>query len=387
MPARHRLALPLLLLASLANNGTAQVVPPNVILVIADDLGYGDLGSHGSSIMRTPHLDRLADGGIRFTDAYVAAAVCSPSRAGLMTGRYPQRHGYEFNPSGRDVDVGLSTEETTLGDLMTQARYATGYIGKWHLGKRYEHHPLSRGFGEYFGVLAGATIFIEDGHPDAVHDPLRPIGTRDEREIYRGREVVEVDEHLTDVFTQEAIDFIDRNAGNEEPFFLVVSFNSPHMPLQAMREDMAVMTHVEDLRTRIYATMVSTVDRGIGALVERLEHHDIADDTFIVFMSDNGCVGYASIACSNGPFNGSKRFHLKGGIRIPLIMHWPNGFDGGRVFRDPVISLDLFATFAAAANTSFDDEVVRDGVDLLPYLNGSANGVPHNVLYWRTGPN
>ena len=151
MPARHRLALPLLLLASLANNGTAQVVPPNVVLVIADDLGYGDLGSYGSSIMRTPHLDRLADGGIRFTDAYVAAAVCSPSRAGLMTGRYPQLHGYEFNTSGRDVDVGLSTEETTLGDLMTQARYATGYIGKWHLGKRYEHHPLSRGFGEYFG--------------------------------------------------------------------------------------------------------------------------------------------------------------------------------------------------------------------------------------------
>ena len=285
------------------------MVPPNVVLVIADDLGYGDLGSYGSSIMRTPHLDRLANGGIRFTDAYVAAAVCSPSRAGLMTGRYPQRHGYEFNTSGRDVDVGLSTEETTLGDLMTQARYATGYIGKWHLGKRYEHHPLSRGFGEYFGVLAGATIFIEDGHPDAVHDPLRPIGTRDEREIYR----------------------------------------APHTPLQAMREDMAVMTHVEDLRTRIYATMVSTVDRGVGALVERLEHHDIADDTFIVFMSDNGCVGYASIACSSGPFNGSKRFQLEGGIRIPLIMHWPNGFDGGRVFRDPVISLDLFARLLTPA--------------------------------------
>ena len=341
--------------------------------------------------MRTPRLDHLAERGIRYTEAYVAAAVCSPSRAGLMTGRYPQRHGYEFNNLGRDVTRGLSTDETTLGDLMTGAGYATGYIGKWHLGRGPEYHPLSRGFAEYFGVLAGATTFIRDGHSDAVHDPLRPVGTREGREIYRGREVVDVEDYLTDVFTEEAVRFIDRHAGVDDPFFLVVSHNAPHTPLQAMREDMDAMAHVEDFQTRIYATMVSTVDRGVGAIVDRLKWHGVADDTLIVFMSDNGCVGYAAIACSNGPLRGSKRFHLEGGIRIPLIMHWPNGIDAGRVFRDPVISLDLFATFATVAGVAAvdvdDRDVIRDGVDLLPYLTGRTDGPPHDVLYWRAGPN
>ncbi len=239
-------------------------------------------------------------------------------------------------------------------------------------------------------MLAGATSFIRDGHPDAVHDPLRPVGTREGREIYRGREVVDVEDYLTDVFTEEAVRFIDRHAGVDDPFFLIVSYNAPHTPLQAMREDMDAMAHVvEDFQTRIYATMVSTVDRGVGAIVDRLEWHGVADDTLIVFMSDNGCVGYAAIDCSNGPLRGSKRFHLEGGIRIPLLIHWPNGIDAGRVFRDPVISLDLFATFATVAGVAAvdvdDRDVIRDGVDLLPYLTGRTDGPPHDVLVLARG--
>ena len=367
--------------------GAQPAERPNVVLIIADDLGYGDLGSYGSPIMRTPRLDRLAGQGVRFTAAYVAAAVCSPSRAGLMTGRYPQRHGYEFNTSGRDVEIGLSTAERTLGDLMRGAGYATGYVGKWHLGRRPAQQPLSRGFGEYFGVLTGGTTYFDGSHPEAVLDPDRPPGTRAGREIYRGRDVVEVDDYLTDVFTREAVDFIDRHAGGDAPFFLVLSYNAPHTPLQATREYMETVAHVEDFRTRIYAAMVSSVDRGVGTVVDRLAAHGVDDDTLIVFMSDNGCVGYAAIACSNGPFSGTKRFHLEGGIRIPFIMHWPDGLEGGQVYREPVISLDLFATFAHLAGATLDDGVVRDGVNLLPYLTDDAAGSPHDVLYWRAGPN
>ncbi len=367
--------------------GAQPAERPNVVLIIADDLGYGDLGSYGSPIMRTPRLDRLAGRGVRFSAAYVAAAVCSPSRAGLMTGRYPQRHGYEFNTSGRDVEIGLSTDERTLGDLMRGAGYATGYVGKWHLGRRPAQQPLSRGFGEYFGVLTGGTTYFSDSHPEAVLDPDRPAGTRAGREIYRGRDVVEIDDYLTDVFTREAVDFIDRHAGGDDPFFLVLSYNAPHTPLQATREYLETVAHVEDFRTRIYAAMVSSVDRGVGTVVDRLAAHGVDDNTLIVFMSDNGCVGYAAIACSNGPFSGTKRFHLEGGIRIPFIMHWPDGLEGGQVYREPVISLDLFATFAGLAGAALDDGVVRDGVNLLPYLTGGAAGSPHDVLYWRAGPN
>ena len=370
-----------------AGVAAAQPARPNVVLIIADDLGWGDLGSYGSPLMRTPRLDRLAGQGVRFTAAYVAAAVCSPSRAGLMTGRYPQRHGYEFNTSGRDVEIGLSTDERTLGDLMRGAGYATGYVGKWHLGRRPAQQPLSRGFGEYFGVLTGGTTYFARDHPEAVLDPDRPAGTRAGREIYRGREVVEVEDYLTDVFTNEAVDFIDRHAGGDAPFFLVLSYNAPHTPLQATPAYMETVAHVEDFRTRIYAAMVSSVDRGVGAVVDRLAVHGVDDDTLIVFMSDNGCVGYAAIACSNGPFSGTKRFHLEGGIRIPFIMHWPDGLEGGQVYREPVISLDLFATFAGLAGPALDDGVLRDGVDLLPYLTSNAAGSPHDVLYWRAGPN
>ncbi|MCY4511980.1 MAG: sulfatase-like hydrolase/transferase, partial [Acidobacteria bacterium] len=247
--------------------------------------------------------------------------------------------------------------------------------------------PIHHGFAEYFGLLTGGTTYFSGSHPEAVLDPDRPAGTRAGREIYRGREVVEVEEYLTDVFTREAVDFIDRHAGGEAPFFLVLSYNAPHTPLQATREYMDTVAHVEDPRTRIYAAMVSSVDRGVGAVADRLAAHGIDDDTLVVFMSDNGCVGYAAIACSNGPFSGTKRFHLEGGIRIPFIMHWPNGLEGGQVYREPVISLDLFATFAGIAGASLDDGVVRDGVDLVPYLTGAADGRPHDILYWRAGPN
>ncbi|MYF94741.1 MAG: sulfatase-like hydrolase/transferase [Holophagales bacterium] len=349
-------------------DGSGRPQRPNIVLLVADDLGYGDLGSHGSATMRTPRLDRLAGEGVRFTAAYAAAAVCSPSRAGLITGRYPQRHGHEFNLAGRDADFGLAEEERTLGDLMRGAGYATGYVGKWHLGRSPDRHPLSRGFDEFTGVLGG-----DSGYFDAVVD--------------RGREAARLDGYLTDALTREATGFIGRQAAARRPFFLVLSWTAPHTPLQATPEDLEAVAHLEDGPGRTYAAMVSSVDRGVGAVLDALAGHGVDGDTLVVFTSDNGCVGYLDVGCSNAPFSGFKRFHLEGGIRVPLIMRWPNGLSGGAVYREPVVSLDFFATFAALAGASTRGGPPRDGVDLLPYLTGRARGAPHDALYWRAGPN
>ena len=362
-----------------------SAVPPNIVVVVADDLGYNDLGSFGSEIIRTPHLDALAHGGIRATDGYVSAAVCSPSRAGLYTGRYQPRFGYEYNTSGRDTVVGLPTDERTLADMLKNAGYATGLIGKWHLGKSNQHHPLSRGFDEYFGVLAGGTSYI-DSRTDGVQSwPARnaPTTRRDANAIFDGFEQVEVEEYLTDVFADKAVDFIRRH--KDERFFLMLTPNSPHTPLQATDEYTDRYPDVEPEGRRIFAAMVSSIDDYVGDVMSELRANGLEENTLIVFTSDNGCVKYLSQdVCSNDPLRGSKRFHLEGGIRVPFIFYWPAGLPSGQTYGQPIISLDLFSTLAAAAGS---EETAQDSVNLLPYLRGEQAEPPHEFLFWRFKPN
>lgn len=360
-------------------------VPPNIVVVLADDLGYNDLGSFGSQTIHTPHLDALAQGGVRLTDGYVSAAVCSPSRAGLYTGRYQPRFGYEFNTSGRDTVVGLPTEERTLADMLGSAGYATGLIGKWHLGKSEKHHPLNRGFDEYFGHLSGGSTYI-DSRKDGVESWPASNAPTDRPEgsaIYDGFERVQVEEYLTDVFAERAVDFVRRH--KDERFFLMLTPNAPHTPLQATSEYTDRYRDVEPAGRRIFAAMVSSVDEYVGDVVAELRAHGLLENTLIVFFSDNGCVKYLSQeVCSNDPLSGSKRFHLEGGIRVPFIFHWPAGLPAGSTFGHPAISLDLFATFAAAAGSG---ETAQDSVNLLPYLRGESTDPPHEFLFWRAKPN
>ena len=359
--------------------------PPNIIVILADDLGYNDLGSFGSEIIQTPYLDELARTGVRLTDGYVSAAVCSPSRAGLYTGRYQPRFGYEFNTSGRDTVVGLPTDQRTLADMLKSAGYATGLIGKWHLGKSEQHHPLNRGFDEYFGMLAGGSSYIDVRQEGVESWPPgnAPTVRGDANAIFDGFEQVEVAEYLTDVFAEKAVDFVRRH--KDERFFLMLTPNAPHTPLQATAEYTDRYRDIEPAGRRIFAAMVSSIDDYVGDVLEELRAHGLEDDTLIVFFSDNGCVKYlAQDVCSNDPLSGSKRFHLEGGIRVPFIFRWPAGLPGGSTFGHPAISLDLFATLAAAAGSA---ETAEDSVNLLPYLRGENDGAPHEFLFWRAKPN
>lgn len=357
---------------------------PNIVFIFADDLGYGDTSVYGSSVINTPHIDALARRGVRFTQGYVSHPVCSPSRAGLVTGRYQQRHGWEFNPAGRDVTSGMRVGEQTFADVMGAQGYATGMVGKWHLGYQGPYHPLSRGFDEYFGVLAGGSLFIDPTAPGVESSSigLPPNMTkRPERlGVFRGRQLVEVTDYLTDVFTAEALTFIDRH--QHQPFFLYLSHTTPHTPLQATPEYLDRYRHIEHQPTRIYAAMVASLDDSVGAVVAKLKSIGQLDNTLIVFSSDNGCADYVQGACSNGTLAGFKRYHQEGGIRVPLIMSWPEALSSG-VYEHPVSVLDLLATFSAAGGGASTTE---DSVNLLPFLIGESVDAPHEYLYWRSGP-
>ncbi|MEM7079198.1 MAG: sulfatase-like hydrolase/transferase [Pseudomonadota bacterium] len=355
---------------------------PNIVLILADDLGIGDVGVYGGEVIATPNIDALAARGVQFEAGYVTHPVCSPSRAGLLTGRYQQRFGWEFNPAGRDRTSGMSRSETTLADDLRARGYATALVGKWHLGYERGYHPLDRGFDEFFGILAGGSLFIDPAEPGVESLSVRRSGRDAQFGVYRSRDLIEVEEYLTDRFTTEALDVIARQ--DKRPFFLYLSHTTPHTPLQATAPYLQDYQHLPDPAQRIYAAMVASLDASVGAVVDALRSAGQFDNTLIVFASDNGCAGYIGGACSNRPFAGFKRYHNEGGIRIPLILHWPQQLPAGVRYPHAVSTLDLRATFAAAAG--FAGAVDLDGVDLLPHLQGFERRPPHDYLYWRSGP-
>ena len=373
-------AITALLLLGIPSASIPAAAKPNIVLILADDLGYGDVGIYGSEIIETPHIDSLARSGTRFTSGYVAAAVCSPSRAALMSGRYPQRFGYEFNPAG--PNYALPLDQLTLGESLKAEGYATGIVGKWQLGTAEDRRPLRRGFDEFFGMMSG-TVYIDPNTPGVESWSPEPLGPR-RRPVIRGDEVVEEKEYLTDALNREALSFIDRH--HEEPFFLYLAHYAPHAPLQATKKYLDRYRHVEDQKKRIFAAMVSGVDDSVGAVMAKLREHEIEDDTLVVFLSDNGCALYVLGGCTNGPLNGGKRYFWEGGIRVPMIANWPGKIPEGLVYEQAVISMDLNATILAAAGID-PTPLDLDGVDLRPFLSRPDGPAPHQRLFWRAGPN
>lgn len=376
--------------AAARNNQTAR--KPNIVFILGDDLGYCDVSMYGCREIPTPNIDSIAAAGVKFTNGYVSAPVCAPSRAGLMTGRYQQRYGFEFNagPLQRAIsepEMGLPTSEITLAEVMKQAGYATGMVGKWHLGMHEKFNPTKRGFDEYFGFLFGANMYIDPDQPGV--KSFDPEGTgvkiRSARNpIVRGQTVVEEKEYLTDAFAREATAFIERH--RNESFFLYAPFNAPHTPLQATPKYYDRFPNIKDEKRRIYAAMVSALDDAVGAILKKLRDAGLEKDTLVVFLSDNGCATYTG-ACTNDPLRLGKLTHFEGGFRVPFALKLPGRIKAGTVYEKPISSLDLFPTAVALAGGKLPTDRAYDGVDLLPYLTGKKKTGPHEVLCWRNGEN
>src|SRR5687768_490293 len=342
---------------------------PNILLIVGDDMGYADVGVHGCKDIPTPHLDSLAKNGVRCSSGYVSGPYCSPTRAALLTGRYQQRFGHEFNPgppTSANIEVGLPLKEKTIADRFKGAGYATALIGKWHLGHDKKFHPLNRGFQEYFGFLGGAHSYT-----NARADGKNPI--------LRGFEPVDEKEYLTDALAREAVSYIERH--KSKPFFLYLAFNAVHGPLEATAKYRDRFPNIEDPRRRTYAAMMSAMDDAIGRVLATLKENKLEENTLIFFVSDNG--GPPVNASNNGHLRGHKASTWEGGVRVPFLFQWKGHLPAGKVSEQPVIQLDFLPTALAAAGAEMDEKI--DGVDLLPFLTGKNKGAPHEALYWRFG--
>lgn len=381
---------------------------PNILFIVADDLGYGDLGCYGGKDIPTPHLDALAAGGVRFTSGYVTAPMCAASRAALLTGRYQTRFGFEFNPIGaknEEPGIGLPVEEKTIADRLRDVGYATALVGKWHLGGTALFHPQRRGFDEFFGFLHEGHFFVPppwqgvttwlrrrtlpDGSqgrwtsPDgrvvwSTHLGYHEPAYNADNPILRGSQPEDERANLTDAFTRESCEFIERHKA--QPWFLYLAYNAPHSPMQGADASMAKFAHIEDIHRRIYAAMVSHLDDSVGTVMTKLRESGLEENTLVFFVSDNGGPT-KELTSSNAPLRGGKGELLEGGIRVPFIISW-NGRIKPRVLDAPVISMDATATALELGRAS-TKPLNLDGRSLLPLLDGSTDEAPHDALFWR----
>ncbi|MFN4356063.1 sulfatase-like hydrolase/transferase [Sphingopyxis alaskensis] len=391
--------------------------PPNIILIVADDLGYNDISLNGggvAGIVKTPNIDALAREGVHFTTAYAANATCSPSRAAMMTGRYPTRFGFEFTAvpiefaenlaHGEGVgphraifhdelvtpdippypQMGVPASEVTIAEAVKAAGYHTVHIGKWHLGEAPELQPHAQGFDESLAVLAGAAMLLPEDDPDAVNaklpwDPIDRFIWANLRHAvtFNGSKRFAAQGHMTDYFADEAIKAIEAN--RNRPFFLYLAFTAPHTPLQATRADYDRLGAIKDHRTRVYGAMIAQMDRRIGDVMAKLKEAGIDDNTLVIFTSDNGGAWYNGMPGLNGPFRGWKATFFEGGIRAPLFMRWPARIAPGTERGDVTGHLDLFATIAAAAGAALPADRTIDSEDIL------AGPAKRPAMFWRSG--
>lgn len=370
----------MLALPSVSDAGEARPEQPNVLVILADDLGYADLGCQGSKEVISPHIDSIAANGVRCTAGYVTAPQCGPSRAGLITGRYQNRFGFEANwPASLAGKAGLPPGEATIADRLKAAGYATGVVGKWHLGHLDSMRPSKRGFEESLWHPNGGVLF-----PDAKK------GTTT---FYRGDKPVEVAGYSTDVFGREASEFIRRHRAG--PWFLYLAFVPPHWPMEAKPEHLAQFSHIRDRHRRTMLAMMASLDENIGRVLATLRETGAEQKTLVFFLSDNGGptgrarpnpdadFEYGQNTSLNLPCRGVKGDLLEGGIRIPFLVQWKGRIPAGKTCDRPVISLDILPTALAAAGVTARPDWKIDGANLLPLLTGESTAAPHDTLCWR----
>ncbi|WP_226996510.1 sulfatase [Thalassotalea crassostreae] len=354
-----------------------EVDKPNFIIIIADDLGYGDLGYTGSKQIKTPHIDALAKSGVIVEQGYVSAPVCGPSRAGLMTGRNQVNFGFDNNnvkpgPQYNREYFGLPVTEQTIADRLAKQGYVNGMIGKWHLGDEEHFKAQNRGFDQVWTYPVGGHDYFRS-EPDG-EGYLSPLESN-----YKQPEPIT---YITDDTGNESVDFIKRN--KDKPFFLYASFNAPHAPLQAPQEDIDLYKHIENKNRRIYAAMIHRLDINVGKIISELKANGVYDNTVVVFLSDNGGPGHGlNSRTVNVPYRGSKGILLEGGIRVPFLISWPAQIKANSVYHKPVTALDLAPTFVALSGGKINKKDKIDGHNVFPYISGEKAGDPNHEMMWR----
>ena len=397
--------------------------PPNIVVILADDLGWNDLSFQGGGVgdgqVKTPRIDSIARDGVSFTSGYAANATCAPSRAAIMTGRYPTRSGFEFTPAGvpfmrgialflrneqpppiyhKEIEdsyppreeQGLPQSEVTLAELLQQRGYHTLHFGKWHLGEAEPFRPESQGFDESLGFYAGASMYLPEADPNVVNskqdfDPIDRFLWANLPFMVRknGSEPFRPSAYMTDYLADEAVRAIEAN--RNRPFLMYLAFNAPHTPLQALRSDYDALAGIESHTERVYGAMLLGLDRAVGRVLDALRSNGLEENTLVFFTSDNGGANYVGLPNLNRPYRGWKLTFFEGGVHEPFFVKWPKGLPKGVENAAPVAGIDIFATAAAAAGAALPSDRVIDGVNLLPFANGQKSGRPHETLFWRSG--
>ncbi len=398
---------------------------PNIIIITADDLGKTDISLYGGKNVNTPNMDAIGHEGVIFTEAYCTSPICSPSRAGMLTGRYVQRYGYELQPQNRypknrlqyylikyivdtgdwivaeqngyprqeDIDKqGLPPSEITLGELLKKRDYHTGIIGKWHLGFHEPFLPNNRGFEYQYGFYEAFSLYAPVDSPDIINHRHNYFaskhiwgkGRSGTCAIRRDNNVIEEKEYLTQKIAREAVQYLE--AHKNEPFFLYVPFNAPHTPFQVTKKYFERFSHVKERNKRIYYAMIAALDDAVGEITKKLKELDLEEKTIIFFASDNGGAVYTG-ATDNAPLKGGKFSNFEGGINIPCMIKWKGKLPEGKRYHEPVSLMDFFVTSAEISGSTLPADREYDGVNLLPFITGEKDGVPHEVLFWRSGFN
>lgn len=410
--------------------------PPNVILIMADDLGINDISLTGTGAggVKTPNIDAIGQQGVTFTNGYAGNATCAPSRAALMTGRYATRFGYEFTPTDPNIPKwfpikqfrvdhmfarniahgdgegehqpifdeaaadraalpggkGMPASEITIAEQLQTRGYHTIHLGKWHLGEAAGMRPEQQGFDESLGFMIGGMKFLPENAPNVVNskqdfDPIDkylwanlPFAVQ-----FNGGPRFAPDRYMTDYLTEGALAGI--RANRNRPFFIYLAYNAPHTPLQALQSDYDALPQIKDHRLRVYAAMIRAVDRGVGKVMAELKAQGLDDNTIVIFSSDNGGGNYIGLPDINKPYRGWKATFFEGGTKVPFMMRWPGKIAPGTRYVPPISHFDIYATASAAAGAPLPTDRAIDGVDVLPFVNGTAAGVPHQTLFWRSG--
>ncbi len=394
---------------------TVESRPPNIVLILADDLGFNDITFYGGGIasgsVPTPSIDSIATAGLHFTNGYTGNGTCAPSRAALLTGRFPTRVGFEFTPAppefaqlvaGEDYiaenavdyppsdELGLPGSELTLPEMLDQRGYHSVALGKWHLGGGEGMTPNEQGFDEFLGFLPGGAMFMEEGDSQVVNskqdfDPIDKFLWANLKYAVRFNdgERFKPDSHMTDYLSRQAVQVIEAN--RNRAFFLYLAYNAPHTPLQAEKNDYDVLHHIDDHTERTYAAMIRGLDRGIGNVLEALEDHGLSDNTVVIFTSDNGGASYVGLPDLNKPYRGWKITFFEGGIHTPYFIQWPAKIAAGSRYDSAVAHVDIFSTALAAAGVEPPNDRVIDGINILDYALRKPQPVLSRPIFWRTG--